>query len=118
MLFSAAILPGLSRIQLDQHWASDILAGAFMGVFAGYKVTTYSHDHPDNWFDRQAAERDGVAARMDGSRSGSVRELLPARVPPVHAGAGCADASTERLRDGRPRVRVNPKCRSLDVARS
>ena len=53
ILYSAAILPGLSRIQLDQHWASDILAGAFMGVFAGYKVTTYSHDHPNNWFDRK-----------------------------------------------------------------
>jgi membrane-associated phospholipid phosphatase len=53
VLFAAGILPGLSRIQLDQHWASDILAGAFMGVFAGYKVTKYSHDHPDNWFDRK-----------------------------------------------------------------
>jgi membrane-associated phospholipid phosphatase len=53
VLFSAAILPGLSRIQLNQHWASDILAGAFMGVFTGYKVTTYSHDHPNNWFDRK-----------------------------------------------------------------
>ena len=53
VLFAAGLLPGLSRIQLDQHWASDILAGAFMGVFAGYKVTKYSHDHPDNWFDRK-----------------------------------------------------------------
>jgi membrane-associated phospholipid phosphatase len=53
VLFTAAILPGLSRIQLNQHWASDILAGAFMGVFTGYKVTTYSHDHPNNWFDRK-----------------------------------------------------------------
>jgi membrane-associated phospholipid phosphatase len=53
ILYSAAILPGLSRIELDQHWASDILAGAFMGVFAGYKVVTYSHDHPNNWFDRK-----------------------------------------------------------------
>jgi membrane-associated phospholipid phosphatase len=53
VLFSAAMLPGLSRIQLNQHWASDIFAGAFMGVFTGYKVTTYSHDHPNNWFDRK-----------------------------------------------------------------
>ncbi|HEX7978808.1 MAG TPA: phosphatase PAP2 family protein [Gemmatimonadaceae bacterium] len=53
ILYSAAILPGLARIQLNQHWASDILAGAFMGVFTGYKVTTYSHDHPNNWFDRK-----------------------------------------------------------------
>lgn len=52
VLFVAAILPGLARIQLDQHWASDVAAGAFMGVFSGYKVVSYSHDHPDNWFDR------------------------------------------------------------------
>jgi hypothetical protein len=24
-----------------------------MGIFAGYKVTRYSHDHPRNWFDRK-----------------------------------------------------------------
>ena len=52
VLFAAGILPGLARIQLDQHWATDILSGAFMGVFAGYKVTKYSHDHPNNRFDR------------------------------------------------------------------
>ena len=52
LLFAAGILPGISRIQLDQHWASDVLAGAFMGVFAGYKVVSYSHDHPNNRFDR------------------------------------------------------------------
>jgi membrane-associated phospholipid phosphatase len=52
VLFAAGLLPGLVRIQLDQHWASDIAAGAFMGVFAGYKVVSYSHDHPNNWFDR------------------------------------------------------------------
>ncbi len=52
ILFAASILPGLARIQLDQHWASDVVAGAFMGAFSGYKVVSYSHDHPDNKFDR------------------------------------------------------------------
>ena len=52
LLFAAALMPGLARIQLDQHWASDVAAGAFMGVFTGYKVVSYSHAHPDNWFDR------------------------------------------------------------------
>jgi membrane-associated phospholipid phosphatase len=52
VLFAAGLLPGLARIQLDQHWASDIAAGAFVGVLTGYKVVTYSHDHPDNFFDR------------------------------------------------------------------
>jgi membrane-associated phospholipid phosphatase len=53
VLFAAGLLPGISRIQLNQHWASDIVAGAFMGIFAGYKVTRYSHDNPRNWFDRK-----------------------------------------------------------------
>jgi membrane-associated phospholipid phosphatase len=52
LLFAAGMLPGLSRIQQNQHWASDIASGAFMGVFAGYKVVKYSHDHPGNRFDR------------------------------------------------------------------
>jgi hypothetical protein len=52
ILFAAGILPGLSRINQNQHWASDIAAGAFMGAFAGYKVVKYSHDHPGNKFDK------------------------------------------------------------------
>jgi membrane-associated phospholipid phosphatase len=52
VLFAAGLLPGLVRIQLDQHWASDVFAGAFMGVLSGYKVVSYSHDHPNNFFDR------------------------------------------------------------------
>jgi membrane-associated phospholipid phosphatase len=52
VLFAAGLLPGLARIDMNQHWASDIFSGAFMGVFAGYKVTKYSHDHPGNRFDR------------------------------------------------------------------
>ena len=52
VLFAAGLLPGLARIRLDQHWSSDIAAGAFMGVLAGYKVVSYSHAHPNNRFDR------------------------------------------------------------------
>ena len=52
LLFVAGTLPGLARIRLDQHWASDVVFGAFMGVLSGYKVVNYSHGHPDNWFDR------------------------------------------------------------------
>ena len=52
ILFAAGILPGLARINQNQHWASDIAAGAFMGVFAGYKVVSYSHAHPGNKFDK------------------------------------------------------------------
>jgi membrane-associated phospholipid phosphatase len=36
--------PGVSRMYNGQHWASDILAGAFVGTFAGAKVLRYNHD--------------------------------------------------------------------------
>ncbi|MEO8624492.1 MAG: phosphatase PAP2 family protein [bacterium] len=52
LIFAAAMLPGLARIRLDQHWSSDVASGTFMGVLAGYKVVNYSHAHPDNRFDR------------------------------------------------------------------
>ncbi|HEX6599546.1 MAG TPA: phosphatase PAP2 family protein [Gemmatimonadaceae bacterium] len=69
-LFAAGILPGLSRIQLDQHWASDVLAGAFMGVFSGYKVVSYSHDHPNNRFDRVLLKFSATPDPMGGWRVG------------------------------------------------
>ena len=42
---------GLSALP-GQHWASDILAGAFMGTLASVKAVDYSHAHPNNWMDR------------------------------------------------------------------
>jgi membrane-associated phospholipid phosphatase len=52
ILFAAGMLPGLARIRLDQHWTSDVAAGAVMGIWSGYKVVSYSHAHPNNRFDR------------------------------------------------------------------
>ncbi|MEO7456169.1 MAG: phosphatase PAP2 family protein [Gemmatimonadaceae bacterium] len=52
-LYAAAAIPSLSRMYLDEHWASDIAMGVFLGVFAGQKVVNYSHDHPDNRVDHE-----------------------------------------------------------------
>jgi undecaprenyl-diphosphatase len=41
-----ALTPGLSRMYLGQHWASDIFSGAFLGTFYGWRVVDYSHSHP------------------------------------------------------------------------
>jgi membrane-associated phospholipid phosphatase len=70
LLFAAGILPGISRIQLDQHWASDVVAGAFMGAFAGYKVVSYSHDHPNNRFDKVLLRATVMPNPLGGYRIG------------------------------------------------
>ena len=53
VLYAGAAMPALSRLYLDEHWASDIALGVFIGVFAGQKVVQYTHAHPNNWLDRK-----------------------------------------------------------------
>jgi len=52
VLYAAATVPGFTRIYLDQHWASDILSGTFVGVLLGSRVVQYAHSHDKNWLDR------------------------------------------------------------------
>ena len=52
LLYGAAMIPGLTRIYLDQHWASDVVAGTFMGAFIGNRVVRYGHGRRtrlDHW---------------------------------------------------------------------
>ncbi len=50
--YAIALTPGLSRMYLGQHWASDIFAGAFLGTFYGWRVVDYSHAHARTPVDR------------------------------------------------------------------
>lgn len=69
--YALALTPGLSRMYLGQHWASDIFSGAFLGTFYGWRIVDYSHDHPTTPIDRLflgsvqhlrlSADRGGVA---------------------------------------------------------
>jgi membrane-associated phospholipid phosphatase len=52
ILYSAALIPGMTRMYLDQHWASDIAAGAFVGTLFGTKVVHYAHTHRQSKLDR------------------------------------------------------------------
>jgi hypothetical protein len=52
ILYTAALIPGFTRMYLNQHWASDVVAGTFMGVMLGSKVVQYAHSHERNKLDR------------------------------------------------------------------
>jgi membrane-associated phospholipid phosphatase len=51
-LYAFAMVPGLTRMYLNQHWASDVVTGAFIGQFLGHRVVHYAHTHKRTKFDR------------------------------------------------------------------
>ena len=67
LVYGLAATPGLSRMYLNQHWASDVLMGAFIGIVAGQKVVRYNHEtNPRNRIDRFFLGGDaGVDARSE-----------------------------------------------------
>ena len=46
LIYAAAAMPGLSRMYLDQHWASDVLAGDVLGAVLGSRLVHYAHSAP------------------------------------------------------------------------
>ena len=52
LLYTAAMVPGLTRMYLNQHWASDVAAGSFLGALIGNKVVRYAHSHSRSKLDR------------------------------------------------------------------
>jgi membrane-associated phospholipid phosphatase len=52
VFYGGASLVGLSRMFNNQHWASDVMAGAAIGTLVGIKVVKYTHSHPGNHLDQ------------------------------------------------------------------
>ena len=71
--YAMALTPGLSRMYLGQHWASDIVAGAFVGSFFGWRVVAYSHAHITTPLDRL------FLGSNNNTRLGPTRASLPIR---------------------------------------
>ena len=46
LMYGGATMVGLSRMYHNKHWASDVVLGAAIGTFSGWKVVQYSHAHP------------------------------------------------------------------------
>jgi membrane-associated phospholipid phosphatase len=51
-MYGGASAVAFSRMFNNRHWASDVIAGAAIGTFAGLKVVQWQHTHPGNRLDR------------------------------------------------------------------
>lgn len=52
VLYTIAMIPGTTRMYLNQHWASDVVAGSFIGQLIGARVVRYAHTHKPTKLDR------------------------------------------------------------------
>jgi len=52
LLYGGATAVGLSRMYKNQHWASDVMAGAALGTFIGSKLVAHKHTHGANRLER------------------------------------------------------------------
>jgi PAP2 superfamily len=50
--YTVAMMPGVTRMYLNQHWASDVVSGGFVGALIGNRVVHYAHTHKRTKLDR------------------------------------------------------------------
>ena len=56
-LYGAAALTGLARMHSNNHWASDVVMGAGVGIVSGLVVARFHADRPQHWIDRRLLPR-------------------------------------------------------------
>lgn len=64
--YGAAALTAWSRVSDDQHWVSDVVLGAGIGVVSGLAVTRWHRSRPGNWIDSWFL-RPVLRSGLDGS---------------------------------------------------
>jgi membrane-associated phospholipid phosphatase len=64
LLFGGATIVGLSRMYADRHWASDVVVGAAIGTFAGFKTVRFNHTRTGNRVDRWLLGESATALRV------------------------------------------------------
>jgi membrane-associated phospholipid phosphatase len=52
LAYGGAALVGASRVYDNEHWASDVIAGAAIGTLSGLVVARFNRSHPKNRIDR------------------------------------------------------------------
>jgi len=79
VLYAGATAVALSRLYENQHWASDVIVGAGIGIFAGNKIVRLNHrTSPNNRVDRWL-----LSASLRHNSAGDVAvswSVLPARL--------------------------------------
>jgi membrane-associated phospholipid phosphatase len=51
-LYAAATLTALARMHSNNHWASDVVMGAGIGIVSGLVVARFHADRPQHWIDQ------------------------------------------------------------------
>jgi membrane-associated phospholipid phosphatase len=78
LLYTFAIIPGATRMYLNQHWASDVFAGAFIGQLIGSRVVHYAHTHKRTKLDRALLATSVMPDGYGATRvTVSLNDLLP-----------------------------------------
>jgi membrane-associated phospholipid phosphatase len=75
LMYTVALVPGFTRMYLDQHWSSDVVAGSILGAAIGSKVVGYAHSHRRNRLDRWLLGTTVAPAAGGGMTIGFSREL-------------------------------------------